>query len=260
MPGEVAVFIDLENLRYGMLKNYGQEPDIQSIVEKARKYGRPSVMRAYADFSEHPEDVKRQLEVAGVEAINVMVKRSLYLVGQQQRERVKNAADMVLALDAVMEALEADSNQKQKVFLLVTGDADYVKLVTLLRNRFGQRVVISADPSWVARALVTAAGEEDPIVVPGYVPADAHTLKSAIVAMVKKGPAPLTYWTLKIIDQWSQDRRNGIPGTTKQRRDAIGELVREQVLVRREIDLGQKGTATQIVLDENRARELQYVD
>lgn len=27
MPDEVSVFIDLENLRYGLLNNYGQEPD-----------------------------------------------------------------------------------------------------------------------------------------------------------------------------------------------------------------------------------------
>ena len=52
---EVAVFIDLENLRYSLLNLYGQEPSFIAIVEKAKTYGRPSVMRAYADFAEHPQ-------------------------------------------------------------------------------------------------------------------------------------------------------------------------------------------------------------
>ena len=54
MSDEVAVFIDLENLRYGLLNQYGIEPDFNKIVEKARAYGRLTMMRAYADFSEHP--------------------------------------------------------------------------------------------------------------------------------------------------------------------------------------------------------------
>ncbi len=71
---EVAVFVDLENLRYSMLNLHGVEPDIGRIVEKIRTYGRPTVMRAYADFSEH-EPVRGQLQIAGIEAINVPVKR-----------------------------------------------------------------------------------------------------------------------------------------------------------------------------------------
>jgi len=41
MDEEVAVFIDCENLRYGLLNLHGTEPDLQALVEKARKYGRP---------------------------------------------------------------------------------------------------------------------------------------------------------------------------------------------------------------------------
>jgi len=84
MPDEVAVFIDFENLRYGLLNNYGQEPNIMALVEKAKKYGRPSVMRAYADFTEHPPEITRRLQVAGVEAINIPVKRSTRSKGGRQ--------------------------------------------------------------------------------------------------------------------------------------------------------------------------------
>ena len=72
---EVAVFVDLENLRYSMLNLYGLEPDFNGLIEKVRTYGRPSVMRAYADFSEHPDSLRRQLQIVGIEAINVPVKQ-----------------------------------------------------------------------------------------------------------------------------------------------------------------------------------------
>ena len=260
MSDEVAVFIDFENLRYGLLNNFGQEPTFQPLVEKAKTYGRPSVMRAYADFTEHPSDLTRQLQVAGIEAINVPVKRTVTTKFGRQVERVKNAADMVLALDAMVEALEADRDQKSKVFLLVAGDRDYIKLVTLLRNRFGQRVVICGVPGSVAGDLVTAAGTQDNIDVQLRAPVEKDKLNRAIVAMVRKGPAPLRYWTIKTIDQWLQDDRNSIPGTAKERRDAIGELLNEGVLVQKETDDEKRGRIKETTLDEAKARALGYMD
>lgn len=260
MADEVAMFIDLENLRYGMLNNHGQEPDFGALVDKAKKYGRPSIMRAYADFTEHPPELSRTLQIAGIEAINIPVKRSTYPKGSGVIERVKNAADMVLALDAVMEAHSADANRISKVFLLVTGDRDYVKLVTLLRNRFGQRVVVAAVPGTISADLVKAAGEADPVDVPPRVAVDKGDLKRSIVAMVKKGPKPLDYWSLKTIDQWAQDPRQNVPGTAKERRDAIHELVQEGVLVRQEIERPKRGgRVMQAVLDEERAKQLGYL-
>lgn len=258
--GEVAVFVDLENLRYGLLNAFGIEPDFPAIVEKARKYGRPSIIRAYADFTEHPQEITRQLQVAGIEAINVPVKRSTGDRGGKAVERIKNAADMVLALDAMTEAIDADSANKVKVFLLVTGDADYIKLVTLLRNRFAQRVVVAGVPGSVANDLVRAADEEDAIEVPDIEEVDSVTLKAAIVSMVARGPAPLEYWSLRIIDQWTQDVRQSIPGTAKEKRDAIGDLRNEGVLVSVEFDHPTRGRTTRADLSEERARELGYLE
>jgi uncharacterized LabA/DUF88 family protein len=253
------MFIDVENLRYSLLNTYGQEPDIDAIVEKAKKYGRPSVMRAYADFSEHPPTLTRQLQVAGIEAINVPVKRTTRDIEGKQVERVKNAADMVLAVDALIEAFDADSDGKCKVFLLVTGDRDYVRLVTQLRNRCGQRVIVAGVPGSVAADLVRAAGEEDPVEVPAVEAVDSVTLKKAIVAMVRKGPSPLSYWTLRLIDQWCQDGRQSIPGTAKAKREAIGELKAEGVLISREIEVPNRGRVTETVLSEEEAKSRGYL-
>lgn len=260
---EVAVFIDLENLRYSLLNLYGQEPNFHYIVEKAKKYGRPSVMRAYADFSEHPPNLRQQLHIAGVEAINVNVKRLKRPAAPKGVERVKNAADMILALDAILEAADADASNKVKTFLLVTGDADYIKLVTQLRNRFGQKVIITGVQGAVGADLVAAADSEDHIEVDKPDPVDKQQLKTAIVKMVKKGCSPLKFWSVSIIDQWSQSERQAISGTAKEKRDAIHELLEEGALTKKEIDLaviGKKGMSTQTVLDEARAKELKYLD
>ena len=125
MPDQVAVFIDVENFRYGLINNYGIEPDFQTVVQEAQKYGRPSLMRAYADFAEHP---------------------------------------------------------------------------------------------------------------------------------------PLRYWSLRIIDEWYQDPRQELPGTAKERRDAISALKGEGVLVQQERKDEKTGrTVTEAILDEVQARKSGYL-
>ncbi len=261
--GEVAVFVDLENLRYSMLNLYGLEPDFQSLLDKVRMHGRPSVMRAYADFSEHPASLRRQLQIVGIEAINVPVKK-ISKPGQQHAvERIKNAADMVLALDAVLEASDADSVNNSKTFMLVTGDADYIKLITQLRNRFGQRVVVCGVPGSVSSDLIAAANAEDLINVQKPEPVSDEDVASAIVRLVKRGPAPLKFWSMKVLDEWCQHEKNAIPGTAKQRRDMLRRLQQEDVLLKREIDLlpvlGRRGHANETYLDETKAVELGYL-
>ncbi|HEV2173128.1 MAG TPA: NYN domain-containing protein [Nitrospira sp.] len=255
---DVVVLIDLENLRYGMLNNYGLEPNFLTLVEKARKHGRPSVMKAYADFSEHPDDVQRALDVAGIEATNISVKRIKKVIGGESIERVTNAADMVLALDAVAQAVEADRSKQPKTFLLVTGDRDYIKLVTLLRNWFGQRVIIVGVPGSVSGDLVTAAGETDHIEVTRSAPVDKTALKTQIVVMVTKRPPTMSFWTLKIIDQWTQDSRQSMPGTAIERRQALSDLVTEGVLKQRERQYKGK-PVREAFLDEDTARKLGYL-
>lgn len=257
---EVAVFIDFENLRYSLLNKFGLEPDLEHIVAKAKKYGRPSVMRAYADFSEHPPELMRSLAVVGIEAISVPVKRSTHRVGGREVERIKNAADMHLALDAVLEAVEADASGKIKVFVLVAGDGDYVKLATQLRNRFGQHVVVAGVPGSISGDLARASDESDPVEVPEVAPVDREELKRRIVEMVRRGPSPLRYWTFRTIDQWAQDARQGFPGTPSEKRDAIRELLDTGVLVQRVADDLGHGQVTMTVLDEDGARRLGYAE
>ena len=251
---QVAVYLDLENIRYSMLNLYGMEPDFRQMLDKMRRHGRPSVMRAYADFSEHPE-IHRQLQVAGFDPINVPVKRINSPGGRGTVERIKNAADMVLAIDAS----DAYASGLQKTFYLVTGDSDYIKLVTQLRNKFDQRVVVCGVPGSMSRDLRSAADEEDAFDVPTISPASDEEIKQAIVAMVKRGPAPLQFWSMKILDRWCQEERNAVPGTAKQRRDILTQLRGEGVLLQREIQF-RGTTTTETYLDEQKAVENGYLE
>lgn len=260
---EVAVFVDLENLRYSMLNLHGLEPNFRTLMDKIRQHGRPSVMRAYADFSEHPEVLRRQLQIVGIEAINVPVKKVTKPGQRHAVERIKNAADMVLALDAILEASDADSAQNSKTFILVTGDADYIKLVTQLRNRFGQRVIVCGVPGSVSSDLIAAANGQDLIDVQKSDPVPDEAVVNAIVTLVKRGPAPLKFWSMKILDEWCQHEKNAIPGTAKQRRDMLRRLLQEGVLLKREIDLqpvlGRRGYANETYLDESKALDSGYL-
>lgn len=256
---EVAVFIDFENLRYSLRNKHAIEPDIPQIVSKAKTYGRPSVMRAYADFAEHPPEQMRALAVMGIEAISVPVKRTTHQAGGREVERVKNAADMHLALDAVIAAVEADAAGKSKVFLLVAGDGDYVKLVTLLRNRFGQRVVVAGVPGSVSGDLIRAADDTDLVAVPQSGTVDRQEMRQRVLEMVRRGPSPLRYWSFRTIHQWAQDPRQGLPGTPADRRDAIRDLFAEGVLVQRTHEDAVHGEVTATEVDDDAAARQGYL-
>ena len=214
-------------------------------------------MRAYADFSEHPE-IHRRLQIAGFDPINIPVSRSNSTSAGRQVERIKNAADMVLAIDAIVEASDAHRSDMQKTFYLLTGDSDYIKLVTQLRNKFGQRVVICGVPGSMSHDLRLAADEEETLSIPEFSAAPDEDVKRAIVAMVKRGPAPLRFWSMKILDRWCQDERNNVSGTAKQRRDMLSHMRIEGVLLQREIQF-QGATTTETFLNEEEAIDRGYL-
>jgi uncharacterized LabA/DUF88 family protein len=125
----VAVFIDAENL----FKGYGklEIPDIsmEEILEQleaaaAREAGAGSIAlaRAFADWGALGlEDYRRDVERAGVETVQV------FSVGKAE----KNAADIVLVVDALRAATDLD---QLEVFVLVSADGDFVPLVRRLHE------------------------------------------------------------------------------------------------------------------------------
>jgi uncharacterized LabA/DUF88 family protein len=179
-PGsEVAVFVDFENIRYSTINSFGREPDPITWRDKALRYGLMAVARAYADFEQHPASVRTRLDVAGFEAQHYPAKRA---VDQQGREKIVSRSDLNFALDIINTAL---ARPDIRTFLLFTGDKDFIRVVTTLRNRLGRRVVICGVPGSVSPDLVAAAGEEDSLMMSQSVDADLAVIR-AVDAYVKQ--------------------------------------------------------------------------
>jgi uncharacterized LabA/DUF88 family protein len=224
--GEIGLFIDLENIRYSFLNVYQIEPDVSAFIEKARKHGRVSVAMAYADFNEHPHWVRRGLDVAGITARDVPVRRFV----RDGQERVKSSADLHMLMDIMETALD---RPQVGTYVLMTGDSDYIRVITWIKNRFDKRVIISGVPGTISQDLVAAAGEGDHLEAGAGVVTDGVMASvEAITLMIKRALPPTGFWTIKLIDQWSRDSRNGVPGNDPDKSNAISFMLREGMMRR----------------------------
>jgi uncharacterized LabA/DUF88 family protein len=224
--GEVGLFIDLENIRYSFLNVYQIEPNVTGFIEKARKHGRVSVAMAYADFNEHPQWVRRGLDVAGITARDVPVRRFV----RDGQERLKSSADLHMLMDIMETALD---RPQVSTYVLMTGDSDYIRVITWIKNRFDKRVIISGVPGTISADLVAAAGESDHLEAGQGVTTDALMAPvEAITLMLKRCVPPTGFWTIKLIDQWSRDSRNGVPGSDPDKSNAISFMLRNGLMRR----------------------------
>jgi len=150
---EVALFIDFENIRYGLKNNFGREPDPQILMAKARKYGPVSQAYAYADFTEHPDYFRRKLEVAGITPRDIP-RRSPDVAH-------KSSSDMAMLMDIIDCLLDRPN---VNTLILMTGDSDFIRVVARARHRFSKKVIISGIPGSVSNDLIASSDAADPIV------------------------------------------------------------------------------------------------
>src|SRR5918993_220660 len=176
---EVAAFVDFENIRYSSINSFGREPDPLAWRDKALKYGLMAVARAYADFDQHPPPVRTRLDVAGFEAQHYPAKRTSDGSG---REKIQSRADLNFVIDVINTAL---TRPDIETFLIFTGDKDFIRLVTTLRNRLGKKVVICGVPGSISPDLVVAAGAEDTLQFAPSVDIDRQIIQ-AIDAYVRQ--------------------------------------------------------------------------
>lgn len=175
--GEVALFIDFENIRYGMKNNYAREPDPQMLMAKARKYGPVSQAFAYADFTEHPDYFRRKLEVAGITPRDTP-RRSPDVAH-------KSSSDMAMLMDIIDCLLDRPN---VNTLILMTGDSDFIRVVARARNRFSKRVIISGVPGSVSGDLIASADAADPLLEADWVSANAPPEPSPVGASVQPPP------------------------------------------------------------------------
>jgi len=152
---EVALFIDFDNVRYGYLNTYGQEPEPKELMARARKHGRVVVAVAYADFTEHPLTYRRGLEVAGITPRDIPKRGS---------RKQASSVEMAMLMDIIDCLLDRPS---VGTFVLMTGDSDFVRVVARARHRFGKRVIISGVPGTISQDLIDSADEADLLIPEG---------------------------------------------------------------------------------------------
>ncbi len=149
---EVALFIDFDNIRYGYLNTYGCEPEPLELMEIARRYGRVVTAAAYADFTEHPTTFRRTLEVAGILPRDIP---------KRNTGSPKSSAAMVMLMDIIDCLLDRpDVN----TYVLMTGNSDFIRVVTRARHRFGKEVIVAGVPGTVSQDLIDSADDLVPLV------------------------------------------------------------------------------------------------
>ena len=182
---EVALFVDFENIRESIRSTYGTEIQPALLMEKARKYGFVHIARAYADFDGMSDEVQRELRVAGLTPVHA----ASHVVGDRRR----SAADLDLLIDLIETLLDRATIP---TVMIMSGDRDFLRLVTMARNRFGKEVVLSGVPGTVSADLIDAAGGNfDPLEIPGMERRQAEAAASAYganggVASRETAPAP----------------------------------------------------------------------
>ncbi len=153
--GDVALYIDWENIKYSLLNKENRLPNAMAIKEAAAKYGRVVAAKAYANWQEgqHLRD-PNDLYSAGIEPIYVPTVILGFSDSLDGAPRRKNSIDVKLAVDCVDASL---SNPNISTFVLVTGDGDFVHLINTLRLR-GKRVVV-VGTSWSTSWQLTSSAD-----------------------------------------------------------------------------------------------------
>ncbi len=122
-------------------------PNIPALMQAVQeRYGRPTVLRAYADWQDYYHRRswdQMNLYQAGIEPVYVPTRRSPF--GQ---ERVKNSVDVRMSLDC----LEVSFTEPRiQTFVLVAGDADFLHIAAALRRRGAKVVMIGVSGSTSSR-------------------------------------------------------------------------------------------------------------
>ncbi len=130
--GDVAIYMDYENLFYALKNIHQKYPQFDLILEKCREFGRITIARAYADWTEFGT-ITHALYINSFEPVYVPTKH----YGEADKSAKKNAVDVQVAIDAI-ECLYA--NPQISTYILITGDRDFIPVVNSIRRQ-GKRVI-----------------------------------------------------------------------------------------------------------------------
>jgi uncharacterized LabA/DUF88 family protein len=134
---DLAIFIDWENIYISTVNEYGAKPNVSAMLEKCREFGRIVAATAYADWTDG--DFREAPPTLYSNGISPRYISARYFPGGRAQKRRTNSIDVMLAV----ECSDFLHNHPQvDTYVLVTGDGDFIPLVSLLRSRGKQVVVI----------------------------------------------------------------------------------------------------------------------
>jgi uncharacterized LabA/DUF88 family protein len=153
MPEDLAIFIDWENIYISTVSEYNAKPNVSAILEKAREYGRIVSATAYADWTDGDfRDAPPTLYSNGISPRYISAR---YFPGGKSSKRRTNSIDVMLAV----ECSDFLHNHPQvDTYVLVTGDGDFIPLVSLLRSR-GKKVVVIGVSEATSYHLIESADD-----------------------------------------------------------------------------------------------------
>jgi uncharacterized LabA/DUF88 family protein len=153
MPEDLAVFIDWENIYISTVSEYNAKPNVSAILEKTREYGRIVSATAYADWTDGDfRDAPPTLYSNGISPRYISAR---YFPGGKSSKRRTNSIDVMLAVEC---SDFLHTHPQVDTYVLVTGDGDFIPLVTLLRSR-GKRVVVIGVSEATSYHLIESADD-----------------------------------------------------------------------------------------------------
>jgi uncharacterized LabA/DUF88 family protein len=136
MPEDLAVFIDWENIYISTVTEYKAKPNVSAILEKAGEYGRIVSATAYADWTDG--DFRQAPPTLYSNGISPRYISARYFPGGKSQKRRTNSIDVMLAVEC---SDFLHGHPQVDTYVLVTGDGDFIPLVSLLRSK-GKNVVV----------------------------------------------------------------------------------------------------------------------
>ena len=143
---DVALFIDWENFKISLAVGH-RHPNVSALKEEVSNHGRVVVARAYADWVTRSPELRGAsqfnndppaLYAAGIEPVYVPTRLALGGGNSTRTTRVKNSVDVKMTADCIE---IAHSHPNIGTFVLVSGDSDFIHVISALRT-MGKRVIV----------------------------------------------------------------------------------------------------------------------
>ena len=145
----VGVFLDIQNLYYSARALFGKKVNFRAILEEVVA-GRQLIRAiAYVIRTDNPDE---QAFFEALEGMGIEIREKDLQVFANTGNK-KGDWDVGLTVDAIRLAQSLD------VVVLLSGDGDYVPLVTYLQDGFGKRVEVAGFGSAVSMKLQEVADE-----------------------------------------------------------------------------------------------------